>query len=132
MDIFDQQLLAIADIYDKAIANLDLQATGSLVGAGATASHARLTGFQQAILDYQKALIALSENSQSKQIGRPAAARKSQPKLAVQRAYAHLQTTYQTELKKIVSQAEWGKTEVQPYRGRNAASPSPPAENTGR
>ena len=109
MDIFDQQLLAIADLYDRAIATLDLQATGSLVGAGATASHARLTGFQKAILDYQNALTALSENSQAKQTGRPEAARKAQLKNAVERAYAHLQKTYQTELKKIVSQAEWGK-----------------------
>lgn len=109
MDIFDQQLLAIADLYDRAIATLDLQATGSLVGAGATASHARLTGFQKAILDYQNALTALSENSQAKQTGRPGAARKAQLKNAVERAYAHLQKTYQTELKKIVSQAEWGK-----------------------
>ena len=109
MDIFDHQLLKIADLYDRAIAALDLQATGSLVGAGTTASHARLTGFQKALVEYQKALIALSEYGQSKQAGRPAAAKKSQLKAAVQKAYQHLQTTYQAELKKMVGPKAWGK-----------------------
>ena len=109
MDIFDQQLLKIADLYDRAIAALDFQATCSLVGAGTTASHARLTGFQKALVEYQKALIALSEYGQSKKTGRPAAAKKSQLKAAVQKAYQHLQTTYQAELKKMVGPKAWGK-----------------------
>ena len=109
MDIFDQQLLKIADLYDRAIAALDLQAAGSLVGAGTTASHARLTGFQKALVEYQKALIALSEYGQSKQAGRPAAAKKSQLKASVQKAYQHLQATYQAELKKMVGPKAWGK-----------------------
>ena len=126
MDVLDQRLLAIAELYDKALSTIDLQQTGSLVGAGATASHARLTGFQKAIVDYQRSLLALSEHSKSKVNGRPANAKKALLKAAVQRSYKHLQQTYQTELKKIVTPAEWGKNRgsalSSAQRGINVAS----------
>lgn len=109
MDILDQRLLTIAELYDTALSTINLQQTGSLVGAGATASHTRLTGFQKAIVDYQEALLALSEHGKSKVNGRPANAKKALLKAAVERSYKHLQQTYQTELKKIVTPAEWGK-----------------------
>ena len=126
MDVLDQRLLAIAELYDTALSTIDLQQMGSLVGAGATASHTRLTGFQKAIVDYQKALLALSEHSKSKVNGRPANAKKALLKAAVQRSYQHLQQTYQTELKKIVTPAEWGKNRgsalSSAQRGINVAS----------
>ena len=126
MDVLDQRLLAIAALYDTALSTIDLQQTGSLVGAGATASHTRLTGFQKAIVDYQKALLALSEHSKSKVNGRPANAKKALLKAAVERFYKHLQQTYQTELKKIVTPAEWGKNRgsalSSAQRGINVAS----------
>lgn len=40
---------ALAALYDKHLGDLDLQQTAGFVGAGATASQARFTGFQKAL-----------------------------------------------------------------------------------
>lgn len=57
----------IAEFYDQQLAGLDLELPRGLVGAGATASYARLTAFQRALRDYQVALNNLHNNRHGSQ-----------------------------------------------------------------
>src|SRR5690625_2732987 len=54
IDEFGEQTHALANFYDRQLANLDLEASASLVGAGASAKNARLTAFQRSMVEYQE------------------------------------------------------------------------------
>lgn len=56
VDDFGDSTRTLAALYDRHLSGLDLQTTVGLVGAGATAKGARLTGLQKALLEYQEAL----------------------------------------------------------------------------
>lgn len=98
VDDFGDSTRTLAALYDRHLSGLDLQTTVGLVGAGATAKGARLTGLQKALLEYQEALLALNKQ---KGIGRGPSAQRASLRAEVQRKYAKLQREYQTELKKL-------------------------------
>ncbi|MBC6904590.1 hypothetical protein DWB84_03805 [Saccharophagus sp. K07] len=106
IDVFGDFTVALAAFYNDNLAFLDLQNTGSLLGAGATASEVRLNEFQKALLRYQNALIALNKQ---KGVGRGASASRITLENEVRSAYAELQKKYQTELKKVAPANSLGK-----------------------
>lgn len=129
IDDFGSSTRNLAALYDRHLSTLDLQTTGGLVGAGATASSARLNGFQKAIIQYQKALIELNNH---RGVGRGASADKLILRNEVRRAYDLLQREYRVEMKKVASpelryknrgsalnSAERGITVAQHRRGRH-------------
>lgn len=97
---------ALAAFYDKHLAFFNLQNSAGLVGAGATASEARLTGFQKALLSYQKALEALHKH---KGVGRGPSATNAELKSRARVAYDQLQLKYHAELNKAASPGSLGK-----------------------
>ena len=72
----------------------------------ATVAEARLTGFQKALLNYQKTLLALRGHKGN---GHAANATKAQLEHAVRLKYKLLQMRYRAEIAKFVSAAEIGK-----------------------
>lgn len=106
IDTFGSFTPTLAAFYDEHLAFLNLQNTGGLVGAGATASEARLTGFQKALLNYHNALEALHKH---KGAGRGASATKIELRNRVRRTYGELQTKYHAELNKLASPGSLGK-----------------------
>lgn len=91
IDTFGDLTPTLAAFYDKHLAFLNLQNTAGLVGAAATASEARLNGFQKALTNYQDALIALHKH---KGVGRGPSAVKAQLKGRARAAYNVLQLQY--------------------------------------
>ena len=106
IDTFGDFTPTLAAFYDKHLAFLNLQNTGSLLGAGATASEVRLTGFQKALFNYQNALMALHKH---KGVGRGPSATKADLKSKARLAYNELQTKYHAELNKLASPNSLGK-----------------------
>lgn len=84
-----------------------IQEINGLVGAGATAAFTRLNGFQQALVKYQEALLALTRAHEFS--GPGAGARRIQAENMARSAYEALQKAYQTELNRISPQALRGK-----------------------
>lgn len=95
VDVFGDTTRTIAAFYDRHLADLDLR---SLSDAGATATTARLTGVQKALVDYQSALDNLHKH---RGVGRGASARLMELRRAVKQKYEVLQQKYQTELKQL-------------------------------
>lgn len=106
IDTFGDFTPTLAAFYDKHLAFLNLQNTGSLLGAGATASEVRLTGFQKALINYQNALMALHKH---KGVGRGPSATRADLKSKARLAYNELQTRYHAELNKLASPNSLGK-----------------------
>ncbi|UZJ46019.1 hypothetical protein OOT55_08210 [Marinimicrobium sp. C6131] len=98
IDEFGDDTHIIAEFYDRHLANLDLEATSTLVGAGATASGQRLTRFQRLLIDYQAALIKLNEY---KYAGRAGMASKVELEAMARRKYATMARQYRAELNSI-------------------------------
>lgn len=98
IDEFGEQTHVIAEFYDRHLANLDLEATNGLVGAGATANGARLTAFQRTMIDYQEALIKLNEHKRG---GRASMASKVELEAMARRKYATMAQQYRVELNSI-------------------------------
>lgn len=96
----------LAAFYDKHLAFFNLQNSAGLVGAGATASEARLTGLQKALVNYQKALEALHKH---KGIGRGPSATYAELKSRARLAYQQLQVKYHAELNKLATPGSLGK-----------------------
>lgn len=96
----------MAAFYDKHLSFFNLQNTGGILGAGATASEVRLTGFQKALVNYQNALMALHNH---KGVGRGPSAAKGELKNKARLAYNELQTKYHAELNKLASPNSLGK-----------------------
>lgn len=122
IDDFGDLTTTIAAFYDQQLSGLDLESPRGLAGAGATASHARLTAFQRALMDYQAALENLHNNRHGHQQG--------MLRQEVQRKYRILQQRYQVELKKLarhpgkncgnaINSAERGIRVAQRRRGRH-------------
>ena len=106
LDTFGDFTTAMAAFYEEQLAGLTLQDGAGLVGAGATVAEARLTGFQKALLDYQKTLLALRGHKGS---GHAANATKAKLEHSVRLKYKLLQMRYRAEIAKFVSAAEIGK-----------------------
>jgi hypothetical protein len=101
IDDFGDSTRTLAALYDGHLAGLDLQdlqTTVGLVGAGATAKGARLTGLQKALLEYQNALLALNKQNG---VGHGPSAQRASLRAEVQRKYDVLQQKYQAELRKL-------------------------------
>ncbi|WP_024460764.1 hypothetical protein [Marinimicrobium sp. LS-A18] len=98
IDEFGDDTHIIAEFYDRHLANLDLEATSTLVGAGATASGQRLTRFQRLLIDYQAALIKLNDH---KYAGRAGMAGKVELEAMARRKYATMARQYRAELNSI-------------------------------
>ena len=110
LDTFGDLTTALAAFYDEQLAGLTLQDGAGLVGAGATVAEARLTGFQKALLDYQKALLALrGHKGRGQGSGHAANATKAKLEHAVRVKHKLLQMRYRAEIKKFVSAADIGK-----------------------
>lgn len=106
IDTFGDFTATLAAFYHKNLEFINLPNTTSLLGAGATASEARLNGFQKALLAYQDALVALNNY---KGVGRGASATRVELKNKVRLAYVELQKKYHAELKKFASPDSLGK-----------------------
>ena len=106
IDTFGDFTATLAAFYHSNLKFINLQNSGSLLGAGATASEVRLNGFQKALIAYQDALVALNKH---KGVGRGASAAQVELKNKVRLAYNELQTKYQVELKKYASPDSLGK-----------------------
>lgn len=106
IDTFGDFTSTLAAFYDKHLAFFNLQNSAAMVGAGATAGEARLTGFQKALKNYQDALQALHNH---KGVGRGPAATNAALKGRVRAAYADLQLKYHAELNKFTDPANLGK-----------------------
>src|SRR5690554_571136 len=106
IDTFGDFTTTLAGFYDKNLSLLNLENIGGVVGAGTTASHVRLNGFQTALVNYQKSLIALHRQQA---VGRGASAQKVFLQMQVRSSYQTLQKSYHAELKKFVSPNAYGK-----------------------
>lgn len=106
IDTFGDFTTTLAGFYDKNLSLLNLENIGGVVGAGTTASHVRLNGFQTALVNYQKSLIALHRQQP---VGRGASAQKVYLQMQVRSTYQTLQKKYHAELKKFVSPNAYGK-----------------------
>lgn len=96
----------LAAFYDQNLAFFNLQNSAGLVGAGATASEARFTGLQKALVNYAKTLDALEAQ---KGVGRGPSATKAELSRRARQAYGVLESKYQVELKKLASPNSLGK-----------------------
>lgn len=106
IDTFGDFTPTLAAFYNEHLAFLNLQNTGGVLGAGATASEIRLTGFQKALLNYQNSLVALHRH---KGVGRGPSAARAELKNKVRIAYNELQTKYHAELNKLATPHSLGK-----------------------
>lgn len=106
IDSFGDLTPTLAAFYDKHLAFFNLQNSAGLVGAGATASEARLSGFQKALKNYQDALQALHNH---KGPGRGPSAANAALKSRVRATYSQLQLQYHAELNKLASPGSLGK-----------------------
>lgn len=106
IDTFGDFTTTLAGFYDKNLSLLNLENIGGVVGAGTTASHVRLNGFQTALVNYQKSLIALHRQQA---VGRGASAQKAYLQMQVRSTYQTLQKNYHAELRKFVSPNAYGK-----------------------
>lgn len=101
IDEFGEQTHALANFYDRQLANLDLEASASLVGAGASAKNARLTAFQRSMVEYQEALIKLNAHRKNGQGGRAGMASKIELEALARRRYAAMARHYRMELNSV-------------------------------
>ena len=101
IDEFGEQTHALANFYDRQLANLDLEASASLVGAGASAKSARLTAFQRSMVEYQEALIKLNAHRKHGQGGRAGMASKIELEALARRRYAAMARHYRMELNSV-------------------------------
>ena len=106
IDAFGDLTPTLAAFYDEHLSFFNLQNSAGLVGAGSTASEARLNGFQKALVKYQHALEALHKH---KGVGRGPSAANSALKSQVRMTYNNLQIQYQAELNKVASPGSLGK-----------------------
>jgi hypothetical protein len=106
IDTFGDLTPTLAAFYDKHLAFFNLQNSAGLVGAGATASETRLTGFHKALKNYQSALQALHSH---KGTGRGPSATNAALKGRVRATYSELQLQYHAELNKLASPGSLGK-----------------------
>ena len=106
VDTFGDQTSALADIYDRHLAGLELKGAGSVTGATAGAIEGHLTELQKALRKYQESLIALNNHKAN---GRRGMAGKTELTNLVRRRYNTLQTQFQLELKRRVPVEHIGK-----------------------
>lgn len=109
IDTFGDFTATLAAFYDNNLKFLDLQTTGSLLGAGATASEVRLNGFQKALVAYQDALVALNNH---KGVGRGPSAARIEKKTEFVWPMANCKRNIKQSLKKLPRPTVWGKTGV--------------------
>lgn len=98
IDEFGEETHALAEFYDRHLANFDLEATAGLVGSSASANGARLTAFQRTMVDYQQALIKLNEHKDN---GRAGMASRVELESMARRKYATMARRYRVELNSV-------------------------------
>ncbi len=91
----------MAEFYDRQLANLDLETSSGLVGAGASAKGVRLTAFQRTMLDYQEALIQINEHKKNGPSGRAGVLGKVELESLARRKYATMARQYRVELNSV-------------------------------
>jgi len=100
---FGEDTMALATFYDKFLARLDLGS--GLIGASASAYHARATDFHSVLRQYQEALLELHAVERQ---GRGGAQRSVLQRTVVDR-FDTLNRIYRVEMDRIVPKADLGK-----------------------
>ena len=90
---------AVARFFEDNLTPEKLDRLNGLVGAGAAAANARLTGFQRALVDYEKALLDVNKASRSHSVG--GGVRLYQAETRAKLAYERMQHAYQAELNRV-------------------------------
>lgn len=106
IELFGNFTTTLAAFYDDQLAFLNLQDTTEPVDADARVSEIQLTKFQTELVDYQKALFALNNNTRT---SRFAGAQRAELRARVQVNYEYLQRSYHAELKKLTYPNALGK-----------------------
>ncbi len=122
---------ALAEFYERHLANFELPSpadVNGVAGVGVAAAQGRTTSFQNALIQYQQALIKLHRHNK---VGRVAGAQKIQLRQRVIEAYELLNRHYAQEMRRIVpaqhksrnrgtalSNADRGVTLAERSRGR--------------
>lgn len=128
---YGEDVHALTEFYDRHLANFPLPSPANvngLAGVGVAAAQGRTTGFQNALNQYQEALIKLHRHNR---VGRVASAQKVQLRQKVTAAYERLNRHYAQEMQRIIparhrnrnrgtalSNAERGITLAERSRGR--------------
>jgi len=128
---YGEDVHALAEFYDRHLANFALPSPANvngLAGVGVAAAQGRTTGFQNALTQYQEALIRLHRHNR---VGRVASAQKVQLRREVTEAYDRMNRHYAQEMRRLVpaqhrnrnrgtalSNAERGITLAERNRGR--------------
>ncbi|MBU2874974.1 hypothetical protein [Marinobacter salexigens] len=107
-DVMGDEARILRTFFETYLSPQKLSEINSLVGAGATAAFARLNGFQQALVNYQKAVLDVAKLKKDGGSGIGAQRAQSEAKLRV--AYTELKEHYRVELNKIAPEA---------YRNKN-------------
>lgn len=99
---YGDETLRLAEFYDRHLADISLptlaQDSNSLAGIGAGVLSGRAESFQQALTQYQRALVALQKHSGT---GRGPAAQRSQLRRNVMNAYQNLNHHFHVEMQRI-------------------------------
>lgn len=98
-EVAGDDLNTLAKFFTENLSAEKIDTLNGLVGAGMTAAGARLTGFQRAILDYEKALVEVNKASRSNSVG--GSVRLFQAEGKAHAAYRQLQTAYHAELNRV-------------------------------
>ncbi|MFO7788096.1 MAG: hypothetical protein R6W87_10070 [Halospina sp.] len=107
---FGQDTVTLARFHEKFLEGVDLWELGkeanSSLSSGAAVLAGRTESFQDALRDYQKALIALNKSARK---GTADAGRKARLRQKVHIAYERLNTHFHQELKTLVPESHRGK-----------------------
>jgi len=128
---YGEEVHALAEFYERHLANFELPSpadVNGVAGVGVAAAQGRTTNFQNALIQYQAALIKLHRHNK---VGRVAGAQKIQLRQKVTDAYDRLNRHYAQEMRRIIptqhrnrnrgtalSNAERGITLAERNRGR--------------
>ncbi|WP_341938582.1 hypothetical protein [Marinimicrobium sp. C2-29] len=128
---YGEDVHALAEFYERHLANFELPSpadVNGVAGVGVAAAQGRTTSFQNALVQYQAALIELHRHNK---VGRVAGAQKIQLRQKVTEAYDRLNRHYAQEMRRIIppqhrnrnrgtalSNAERGITLAERSRGR--------------
>ncbi|WP_347331847.1 transposase [Marinimicrobium locisalis] len=99
---YGEDVHAMAEFYERHLANFELPSpadVNGVAGVGVAAAQGRTTSFQNALIQYQQALIKLHRHNK---VGRVAGAQKIQLRQEVTEAYELLNRHYSQEMRRIV------------------------------
>ncbi|MGM0450487.1 MAG: hypothetical protein ACQERE_06650, partial [Pseudomonadota bacterium] len=107
---FGQDTVTLARFHEKFLEGIDLWEMGkeanNALGSSAAVLAGRAESFQDALRDYQKALIALNRSTRK---GTAGAGHRARLRTNVQMAYERLNTHFHQELKNLVPESHRGK-----------------------